>query len=295
MPYCCMGNVESRTRAYSRIRAPSLDEMGIADPGPLPLTFHDKQTQVTERLISREYFKREVHEASKKQIQNPTEFLDFHVDFFKARNLKGVEKRDYLHEVIGNIKLISDVIIKNELIKDLSEKLGTKELELVQILNTKRIYNNSEITQIKPSSFEFKTKLQRAELELVKIFINSTLEERIELKKSISLELFSHQLLKKIISKILIEKSTENSKFIEQFSEKNERDFISELLIDENMAQDSMQIVKDCVKTIKSIPIKNRIDDLRFIIQNKEKSGDDTSKELTEVMKLQKNLIHYRS
>ena len=229
------------------------------------------------------------------QIQNPTEFLDFHVDFFKARNLKGVQKRDYLHEVIGNIKLISDVIIKNELIKDLSEKLGTKELELVQILNTKRIYNNSEITQIKPSSFEFKTKLHRAELELVKIFINSTLEERIELKKSISLELFSHQLLKKIISKILIEKSTENSKFIEQFSEKNERDFISELLIDEKMAQDSMQIVKDCVKTIKSIPIKNRIDDLRFIIQNKEKSGDDTSKELTEVMKLQKNLIHYRS
>ena len=229
------------------------------------------------------------------QIQNPTEFLDFHVDFFKARNLKGVQKRDYLHETIGNIKLISDVIIKNELIRDLSEKLGTKELELVQILNTKRIYNNSEITQIKPSSFEFKTKLHRAELELVKIFINSTLEERIELKKSISLELFSHQLLKKIISKILIEKSTENSKFIEQFSEKNERDFISELLIDEKMAQDSMQIVKDCVKTIKSIPIKNRIDDLRFIIQNKEKSGDDTSKELTEVMKLQKNLIHYRS
>ena len=31
------------------------------------------------------------------------------------------------------------------------------------------------------------------------------------------------------------------------------------------------------------------------IIQNKEKSGDDTSKELIEVMKLQKNLIHYRS
>ena len=229
------------------------------------------------------------------QIQNPTEFLDFHVDFFEARNLKGVQKRDYLHEVIGNIKLISDVIIKNELIKDLSEKLGTKELELVEILNTKRIFNNSEITQIKPSSFEFKTKLHRAELELVKIFINSTLEERIELKKSISLELFSHQLLKKIISKILIEKSTENSKFIEHFSEKNERDFISELLIDEKMAQDSMQIVKDCVKTIKSIPIKKRIDDLRFIIQNKEKSGDDTSKELIEVMKLQKNLIHYRS
>ena len=228
------------------------------------------------------------------QLQNPTEFLDFHVDFFKARGLKGVEKRDYLHEVIGNIKLISDVIIKNELIKDLSEKLRIKELELVEILNTKRTFNNSETFQIKPSPFEFKTKLHRAELELVKIFINSTSEERTELKKSISVELFSHKLLKKIISKILKENFIENSKLIEYFSEKNERDFISELLIDEKMIQDSMQIVKDCVKTIKSIPIKNRIDDLRFIIQNKEKSGDDTSKELMEVMKLQKGLIDYR-
>ena len=65
MPYCCMGNVESR------IRAPSLDEMGIADPGPLPLRFEDKGTQVTERLISREYFKEEVHQAAKRQVQNP--------------------------------------------------------------------------------------------------------------------------------------------------------------------------------------------------------------------------------
>jgi len=65
MPYCCMGNVESR------IRAPSLDEMGIADPGPLPLRFEDKGTQVTERLISREYFKEEVHQAAKHQVQNP--------------------------------------------------------------------------------------------------------------------------------------------------------------------------------------------------------------------------------
>ena len=95
------------------------------------------------------------------QIQNPTEFLDFHVDFFKARGLKGVEKRDYLHEVIGNIKLISDVIIKNELIKDLSEKLRIKELELIEILNTKRIFNNSETIQIKPNPFEFKTKLHK--------------------------------------------------------------------------------------------------------------------------------------
>ena len=60
-----MGNVVSRTRAYS------LDEMGIVEPTDLPMRFEDKQTQVNERLISKEYFKHEVRRASRHQIQNP--------------------------------------------------------------------------------------------------------------------------------------------------------------------------------------------------------------------------------
>ena len=47
--------------------------------------------------------------------------------------------------------------------------------------------------------------------------------------------------------------------------------------------------------TIKSDSIKKRIDDLRFTIQEKEKDRRDTSKELKEVMRLQKELIDYRS
>ena len=46
---------------------------GLLIPGPLPLQFQDKQTQVDERLISREYFKEEVHQAAKRQFENPNE------------------------------------------------------------------------------------------------------------------------------------------------------------------------------------------------------------------------------
>ena len=55
--------------------------------------------------------------------------------------------------------------------------------------------------------------------------------------------------------------------------------------------QNPDQIVKDCLFTIKSAPIKTRIDDLRFTIQQKEKDGADTSKELKEVVELQKKII----
>jgi hypothetical protein len=97
------------------------------------------------------------------------------------------------------------------------------------------------------------------------------------------------------MSKILIDESIENSKLIDYFLEKSERDFISGLLMEEKEIQNPNQIVKDCVFTIKSAPIKTRIDDLRFTIQEKEKDGRDTSKELKEVMTLQKELLDYRS
>ena len=228
-------------------------------------------------------------------IKNPIEFIEFHVDYSKAKNLSGVKKRNYLHQIIDEIKNINDAIIQNELIKDLSEKLKFKERALIEILNEKTSYNRSETTVVKSSIFDFKTKLHRAELELVKILIHSDFEQRKNLINDIGTDLFSHELLTRIMSKILIDESIENSKLIDYFLEKSERDFISGLLMEEKEIQNPNQIVKDCVFTIKSAPIKTRIDDLRFTIQEKEKDGRDTSKELKEVMTLQKELLDYRS
>ena len=169
-----------------------------------------------------------------------------------------------------------------------------QEVDLLQILNLKRNFNKAEIVDVSHNLFEFKTKLQRAELELIKILINSNFKARKVLKKNIGLNLFSHELLIKIISKILADETIENSKLVEHFPEKKEREFISQLLIEGEDEEYSEKVVADCIKTIKSIAIKNRIEELRFVIQANEKSGEGTSKELKEVMKLQKELIEYR-
>ena len=232
--------------------------------------------------------------ALKKAIQNPMDFLDFHLEFHKAKKLRGVQKSDYLHDIIGNIKTIKDSIIKNEIIRDLAEKIRIQEIDLLQILNLKRNFNEAEVVDADRNLFEFKTKIQRAELELIKILINSNFKARKVLKKNIGLDLFSHELLIKIISKILDDETIENSKLVEHFPEKKEREFISQLLIEGKEEEYSEKVVTDCIKTIKSIAIKNRIEELRFVIQANEKSGESTSKELKEVMKLQKELIEYR-
>ena len=235
---------------------------------------------------------KEGREALNDNIENPSDFMEFHINYSNAKTFKGVQKSNYLHSVIGDIKNINDSIIKNELIKYLSEKLREKESDLIEILNQKRSYKKSETTVVKNSVFNFKTKLHRAELELIKILLNSSFDKRKKLISNLGIDLFSHELLSKIMSKILTDESIENSKIIDYFSEKSERDFISGLLMEEKEIQNPDQIVKDCLSTIQSAPLKTRIDDLRFVIQQKEKSGADTSKELKEVMELQKKLYN---
>ena len=235
---------------------------------------------------------KEGREVLIENIEKPTDFMEFHINYSNAKTLKGVQKSNYLHNVIGEIKNINDAIIKNELIKDLSEKLIEKESDLIEILNQKRTYNRSETTVVKNSVFNFKTKLHRAELELIKILIHSDFDKRKKLTNDLGIDLFSHELLSKIMSKILTDESIENSKIIDYFSEKSERDFISGLLMEEKEIQNPDQIVKDCLSTIQSAPLKARIDNLRFVIQQKEKNGADTSIELKEVMELQKKLYN---
>ena len=235
---------------------------------------------------------KEGREVLNDNIENPKDFMEFHISYSNAKALKGAQKSNYLHNVISEIKNISDAIIKNELIKDLSEKLREKESDLIEILNQKRSYNRSDTTVVKNSVFNFKTKLHRAELELIKILIHSDFDKRKKLINDLGIDLFSHELLSKIMSKIITNESIENSKIIDYFSEKSERDFISGLLMEEKEIQNPDQIVKDCLSTIQSAPLKTRIDDLRFAIKQKEKNGADTSKELKEVMELQKKLYN---
>ena len=102
--------------------------------------------------------------------------------------------------------------------------------------------------------------------------------------------MFSHRLLIKIVSKIMTNELIETSRLIEYFPDKVERELLSKLLIDDKNSSSSEQIVIDCLRTLKSVPIKNKINKLRDIIQSKELSGQNPSEELKEIMTLQNKI-----
>ena len=226
----------------------------------------------------------------KSAIDNPTTFLDFHMEFHNAMELKGIELRDYLHELLSNINQIGDVIIKNEFIKNISEKFDIKEMELIEILNSKKTYNRSQDAEKNENNIKFTTIIHRAELELTKIIMHADLKDRKNLKKLISLDLITHEFLLKIVSKLYSDQQFETSRLIEDFPDKIERELISKLLMDDKNNESTEQIVIDCIRTLKSVPIKNKITNLRNVIQKKESAGENSNKELKDIMILQNQL-----
>ena len=77
---------------------------------------------------------------------------------------------------------------------------------------------------------------------------------------------------------------------IEYFSDKLEREIVTEILYQEHDTSLTEQIVNDCLKTLKLGPIKRRIDELRITIREKETKGQNPKVELNKVMKLQQEL-----
>ena len=224
------------------------------------------------------------------QIENPVNFIDYHIDFHNADKLKGVDKRDYLKDILSNINSIEDVIIKNEFVKDLSEKLNIDEVDLLDIINKINNPSSKNKNDNNENEISFNSNTDIAELEILSVLINSNIEKRKEIINQLSIDLFNNAFIRKIIKTIISNNILNISELMDSLTDKKERTLISKILIDEKNKEITEQIVIDCIRTLKSVPIKREIKNLRAIIKQKELEGHDSIKELKEIVFLQNKL-----
>ena len=224
------------------------------------------------------------------QIENPVNFIDYHIDFHNADKLKGVDKRDYLKDILSNINSIEDVIIKNEFVKDLSEKLNIDEVDLLDIINKINNPSSKNKNDNNENEISFTSNTDIAELEILSVLINSNIENRKEIINQLSIDLFNNTFIRKIIKIIFSNNISNISELMDSLTDKKERTLLSKLLIDEKNKEITEQIVIDCIRTLKSVPIKKEIKNLRAIIKQKELEGHDSIKELKEIVFLQNKL-----
>ena len=230
----------------------------------------------------------------KKHLNNPTSFINFHFDHFKSQSLEGTERKQYILGIVKEIKDIRDNIIRNDLVRILSQKLKVEETDLIQLIkNTplNRNFNRLKNSNEKTFNLSFNSVQEKAQIEILQLMANNDLEIRnFAIKASMEVD-FNHPLLKKLAN--IIKDSDSDitpAGMIQYFPEKIERDSVSEILFESDQNIDPEQIVKDCLFTLKSIPIKEKIRSLRAEIRIKESKGHDSEHELNEVIKLQKEL-----
>ncbi len=179
---------------------------------------------------------------------------------------KGASDRSkFLNESIEEIKLVKDVIIRNDLIKRLSNELGVIESEILdrfeKIVPRKISTNKSKDTE-ETSIRNFDSKSDIAQLEILKLLIhNATLADKI------NTSLFDNKLCYNIVKTIKDNKGSYNNvaqllEFIGDSPE--ERNLVAALAVDRRPEKENeLIILNDCIKTLEDISIKKEISQIR--------------------------------
>jgi DNA primase len=227
-------------------------------------------------------------------LESPISFIDFHLMFHNGIKLEGAERLQYIQDLARETRNIQDGIIRNDLIHIISEKLRVSEDDLIRAMKSQRIspvYTKGFDESIEKEQFVFTSQGDRAQIELIQLMVHEDDSTRAYVKEKVSLDYFTTPLLKKITGYILDEKlSVEIAAIIEYFQDKNERDSVTQILFAETQNIPPEQIVLDCLKILKSRPLKEKIHSLRALIREKESHGEDPQKELNEVVKLHQEL-----
>ena len=195
---------------------------------------------------------------------------------------KGASDRSkFLNESIEEIKLVKDVIIRNDLIKRLSNELGVIESEILdrfeKIVPRKISTNKSKDTE-ETSIRNFDSKSDIAQLEILKLLIHNA-----ALADKINTSLFDNKLCFNIVKTIKDNKGSYNNvaqllEFIGDSPE--ERNLVAALAVDRRPKQENELIIfNDCIKTLEDISIKKEISQIRNQIRIAEDNNQnlDTS------------------
>jgi len=190
---------------------------------------------------------------------------------------KGASDRSkFLNESIEEIKLVKDVIIRNDLIKRLSNELGVVESEILDRfdqITSRKISASKAIDSEEALIRNFDSKSDIAQLEILKLLIHNP-----SLADKINISLFDNKLCYNIVKSIKDNRGSYNNvaqllEFIGDSPE--ERNLVAALAVDRPEKENELIILNDCIKTLEDISIKKEISQIRNQIRIAEDNNQD--------------------
>ena len=224
-----------------------------------------------------------------KTASHPISFIIKHKDILSQG---AADQSKFLNECIGEIQLVPDSMVRNDLIRKLSNELGVVEAEVLDrfsSLKQKRykapVEGDSSTTEVT----HYRSSEDKAQLELIKLALHSP-----ELARKMPIALFSNKLLYNVL-KVLIDNSDKGYKpgqILELIGGSPEqRNLIASLAIEVPDKEYEQTILDDCIATLERNPVKKEIAILRDKIRRMEEEDTSPDKALIEELSaLQKKL-----
>ena len=241
-----------------------------------------------------DFFKSPSNDSSsfKKLIKDAVHPINYIIQKKHILEIGASERSKFLNECIDEIKIIKDVIIRNDLIKRLSNELSVSESEILSRFNItkiKKTVNNKLIENENTSIEHYSSKAEKAQLEILKIIIHNP-----ELSKSIPSPLFNNKLFYNILKSIKehIGKYSNVAQLLEFIgSSPEERNLVALLAVDKIETENQKIILEDCIQALEKEQLKKQVLDLRNEIKLIEESGKLAPETLVnKLVSLQKSL-----
>ena len=232
-------------------------------------------------------------DAFQEALGSSIPLLLFHLKKKNIKNLSGTDKSRIVKEILNEISLIGDGIIRDDLLKSLSQELNIDEVELFRIFKQQTESKSIRRTTVKPDSKPkpFTNASQKAQLEIIKTMAFNFDEVYPSMESIIDFQIFDEPILKKIgVLLIKDNKAKDLSAIIDQFEDQEEKRLVSEILFEDVSCDDPKLIIKDCFVTIRRILIKDQIKQARTKIKELESKGHDSKEFVIHVTELQKSL-----
>ena len=230
-----------------------------------------------------EYFKLKDNNKNtfKLLIKNSVHPINFIIHKKNILSLGASDRSKFLNECIEEVKLVKDLIVRNDLIKRLSSELSVVESEVIkrfEALKPKKRYIVKDIDSKESSIKHYDSKSDKAQLEILKLLIHNP-----SLAEKVALSLMDNKLCYNIMKTIKENSGNYNNvaQLLEYIGDSpEERNLVASIAVDVPEKNNEKAILNDCITTLENISIQNEIGKIRNKIKNIENSNQSMDSKL---------------
>jgi len=250
--------------------------------------------QIPDGMDPDDWVRKSGADGLKEAVDKAVPVLPFHIQTKDAKSLPSVQRSEFIRDAVYQIAGVSDGIIRDDLLKSLAQEMRVEEKDLLKNMNSQKQRNLKEpIPAFSRESNEIRltSKVQKAQVILVKILAGEDLDARQIVRKKVHLELFLEPVLKKLAKLVIsIYDEIDYPAIVDQFDSDVERKLVTNIFMDGIDGSNLTSLVQDCIHTLKAHPIKENIREMRIRIRELEEAGEDPTEAIIEVAKLQEEL-----